>query len=560
MKSLRTIIFLLLSVLLISACVYPLDDPRSGGNEAGKGRLVLSFKTGAEQMATKAEGPLNDGFKFKNMLVILTDENGKVIKNSNLVTPDQAVSSQEIEFTGLAPGNYHAYAYANIRQTAWQDASNLIMNTERNLSEGNDYLNVDRLMKTLSASETLKALYEQDVDDDGDTPMLLTGNKAVSVGIQVNHEEIELLRPIVRLNVTVYNHTMYPIHVDQLSFNDFNVSASYLIGRLDNGTPVIPEVAQNRPLPSFQEKPVGDPAYWITHDASQLVYSEFLYENTAVNYKIYATMTMDVQDGEGHSTGQVQKSIQYKGAELIPASKILGMAVDEEMQVIMTTPNNTEGLFVGRNATTNKMLYKQATATDEASYQKWAQDILNDPVDRANYVMTLRKTNEQDGKGNYYYKLFHQEGASEYNILPQEKVIIAEGTRVANTPTNSNYINPPGFVHHLIQIWNKRGSGEQVLCPDGKSPNTTLKFKANNNTGGNRRWAFYAVDPDGTVLKLIDNKTNQVSRLTQMVRNQELNVVINVYYSVEIGDFDFKVENAYWSGGEHEHESGHTFE
>ena len=551
-------VFLLLPVLLLTGCVYPLDDPRSG---AGTGGLVLSFNTGTAMSGTKADGSLDDGLEFENLLVILTDESGKVIKNSNLVPADGGMASmQEIEFLGLPPGNYHAYAYANITQTAWQNANSLLANTERSLREGVDFLNVDHLMKTLSPGETLKGLKPEEA------PMLLTGDKAVSVGIQVNRDEVELLQPVVRFNVFVYNHTMYPIHLKSLTFNDFNMPTAYLIGRFDNGVPVIPQEALDNPcaLPAYDEPDVSDPDYWIVSDASQLVYSELLYESTAVNYKLYATMTMDVQDQGGQSIETKEKSIQYKGAELMPVSKILGMSVDDRIPVLMTTPNNSEGLFVGWNATAGKNVYKQATATDEASYQKWAQEILNDPVERAKYELILHKTREEtttEGIINYY-RLYHKEGNNEVLVLPQEEIIITEGTRSMNTESNSTYVNPPGFVHHLARIWNNWGKNKQVLCPDGKLPNTTLKFKADKNDSafGNRRWAFYEVDPEGTVMKLIDNKTNQVTRLSQMVRNQELNVVINVYYGVEIGDFDFKIENKFWSGGEREHSSRHTFE
>ena len=70
-------------------------------------------------------------------------------------------------------------------------------------------------------------------------------------------------------------------------------------------------------------------------------------------------------------------------------------------------------------------------------------------------------------------------------------------------------------------------------------------------------WTFYEIHPTGTVLKLIDRESSQVSTLTQMVRGQKLTAVMNVYYESESGDFTFSLDNAYWEDGHH---PKHTFE
>ena len=115
------------------------------------------------------------------------------------------------------------------------------------------------------------------------------------------------------------------------------------------------------------------------------------------------------------------------------------------------------------------------------------------------------------------------------------------------------YGNPSSYANHLVKLM----SGNYMLVPNKQNNAFSLALKNTYSNNGNRRWAFYEVDPDGSVMKLIDNETSQVTRLTQMVRNQELNVVLNVYRGVVSGDFDFYVDNVYWTNPS---ESGHVFQ
>ena len=59
-------------------------------------------------------------------------------------------------------------------------------------------------------------------------------------------------------------------------------------------------------------------------------------------------------------------------------------------------------------------------------------------------------------------------------------------------------------------------------------------------------------------MKYIEKGTNEVKTLTHMSRNQEFNVILNVFYVNFDTQFDFMVENTWWTdeGG---HQSDHTF-
>lgn len=62
----------------------------------------------------------------------------------------------------------------------------------------------------------------------------------------------------------------------------------------------------------------------------------------------------------------------------------------------------------------------------------------------------------------------------------------------------------------------------------------------------------------GALMKQINNETSQVSRLTYLRRNEDVNVEVNVYYKiVEDGSVQLLVDNEYWEGNGHE--STHTY-
>ena len=109
----------------------------------------------------------------------------------------------------------------------------------------------------------------------------------------------------------------------------------------------------------------------------------------------------------------------------------------------------------------------------------------------------------------------------------------------------------PGFAGHLSRF---KDSANRYLF------NNSNKLNAQTNSAdrGNRMWAFYEAYPKGSILKFIDNETAQVRPLSYMTRNQELNVVMNVYYEELSRQFDFVVDNAYWTDGG-AHKPSHQF-
>jgi hypothetical protein len=61
---------------------------------------------------------------------------------------------------------------------------------------------------------------------------------------------------------------------------------------------------------------------------------------------------------------------------------------------------------------------------------------------------------------------------------------------------------------------------------------------------------------DAVTLVMVDPDTSMPVPLTSMKRNQDLTVVVNIYYQELDGTFTLSVDNTYWTTG---HSSGHTF-
>ena len=128
-------------ILLIAAAVAAVSCKRDPLPQDGMGGIILSLSSGhALRMETKGTAEeLLDGSRFNNVLVILTDNAGKIVGKVYRDHSGDPKEEDVIEFRALLPGNYHAYAYANIDATQWQDNEGLIGTLEKSVSLGSSF-------------------------------------------------------------------------------------------------------------------------------------------------------------------------------------------------------------------------------------------------------------------------------------------------------------------------------------------------------------------------------------------------------------------------------------
>ena len=522
-------IFTLLA-LLLTGCVEPLSE-----EDKATGTLTLEIASGGFDVATKAYTPtLQNGDRFTNLLVLVINKAGVVV-NSRSLTFTEAQEKQVLSFEHLPIGNYYVYAYANIDHTSWQAEGTVI--------DAAHFDPAQQLKKLTGNHDTPPAPTT--------TGMLLTGHNAVSVGVQQNKGRVELQRPVARFNVWVYNHTGYPITLDTLYFSDFNADQGYLLGRLKaDGQPDIPEGTTYRPLPPYDGRhPSTVPAASGAEPGEMRVYQQLLYENQGADaYRMYASVSMN----------GMTKKLVTNGVELMPFTRIHDMQPGDTVNVLLVCPNTNDGAFYGWDTrdvpAAHKIIGYPAALSYEAFYQQYAEDVLANPLSLY-FRMTLKKT--ETG-----YRFFQED--TEINVFDRALELPEVSIREANVETlDSSYPISSEFAGHLVHFTVTGSDNKEyiVFAKTSRRTNYQLaKEKSSNNLlkKGDHMFALYEVNPEGSQLKLIDNETHQVTPLTYMVRNWDLNVVLNVYYGVDDIDINFRVDNYYWSG-DGQSTSGYTF-
>ncbi len=512
---------------MMAACCTSVVDTEITNEPAS---LTLNLSPGL--LSTKA-GDIKDGYAFHNVLVIIANDANKVV-GKIYKEYDVNVASDVVSFEDLKVGTYHVYAYANIDHENWQ-SGNTISTVEKNLAahrDGGDLLDSYRELKVMEGRAAPASPTKS---------MLLTGHRVMSVGSFENIGSVDLLRPVTRLNVYIQNHTDYKTTLKGLSFSDFNPSNSYLLRHWDSyDVPVVPAGTEYRSLPAYD---AANPVTLESGSGRKLAYSTLLWEGAAETYRMFANVEIDFGGGS-----KVEKELVQNSVTLLSYDVISNMAVGETKNVMLVSPNAGNGAFFGHTGSAN--VKEQAKYRSEASYSVKAMEILNDYARKDNYILTLARAEDVDGK-----KCVTLQKGTWNPLLGnnwKKYAYLEEGA-----PVNDGYPVSNDFKGCLVRFRTDAWQHYDYLRNSGgNGPEYNNTGSVDGGTSGDYQWALYEVDARGSTLRLIDNETAQVTPLTYMRRNQELNVVMNIYFQQEEHKFDFVVDNAYWTEG---HEMEHTY-
>lgn len=506
--------------MLLAAALLGVGCQRVDPRAEGTGDLVLRFASGAEGTKSSASPSLADGDLFQNLLVIVADANGQVVQRKYIAdVADKSVET--VSFEDLKVGPYLVFAYANITHGDW-------------LAAGQGVEAVEKTVATVDSTRTLAPLAQLSAPDNA-TGMLLTGKKQVFVGASQNAGSVELCRPVVRFNVYVRNHTDRIVRLNSMSFSDFNArTASLLPRRGSDGERVVPTV-EYQPMPAFgYPSGIDIPAATAQGTGEQLVYSQLLYENEAgIDYRLFANVTR-----EGNT-----KDLKTQGARLLSYEEIASLGEGMSVQVLMVNPTTSGGLFFGWDPDANEgngaLITETARYNFKEPYLKKADELMQG-THKDKFILTLKK---QDGK----YRLIGLGDKDLFTAVPiRNSASVSAGTGLTLAekldPQGASYPISPDFNGYLCRFRDANSTPKYLYS------NTNL-YVTNGSAGeGNRMWAFYEVNPLGAVLKHIDSETSQVTAISRMLRGQELNVVLNVYYQSVEGDLGIVVDNSTWSG------------
>ena len=583
-------ILLLLGVITVSSCH---KEPVPGGELSGYGSIELSLgSSDAIRLATKTDADLLEGLRFNNVLVILVDNSGKVIGNvyktypytngggSDIQDSEVATSVTEdvIHFEHLLPGDYHVYAYANINATEWQKTGeDLIADQEKAVAAGNSFSGyLDRELLSLTSAGT-------DVPADPSTSMLLTGHKTIPVGLSVVNDTLDLIRPLVRFKVTVRNHTRFPVNVDELRFSHFNPDKAYLLDHRDaSGVPEIPAGVTYRALPAFDP---SAPEATVAAESEGVVYQTLLYENASTEtYKIFSTLRLN---RSLESLSDLTLSMGARPFGLIDYETISTMADGEKVDVLVINPrsatrsgrlyygigdtgiawescgyNSYAGFFARAQAIYNEVdsynysgtgLWNGFTgaANNKSGLAGWTGNSADAPykgdtfdytganhgTPRKKYFRTLTKTGE----------LFSIDGLS--TNPPSETSIT--GIRIEQgTATSGKFPSDIKSNQLVTFIQNSTGKHLKSDCKwndssDNGAKDSKVIWDSVNNQ--DHQFILFGEYCSGGLLKRLLKENNKEVPLTYMARNEEVNVVINVYYADQSGEITFTVDNTHWT-------------
>ena len=570
-------IILLLGVLTAWSCHKEVEPV---GATLGNRSIELRLSSEkAITLQTKATD-LEEGLKFNNVLVVLVNNGGKVVAKEykDEVSP---VTDDVISFDSLLPGTYHVYAYANIDATAWQSGS--ISSQEQGLAIGASFSSfVDRELATLTGT---------DVPSDPSTSMLLTGHKEISVGLTRVSETLNLLRPVVRFKVTVRNHTQFPVSVNDLRFGRFNPDKSYLLDHFDeSGVPSVPADVSYRAMPSFDTS-VGDDNS-VAPEAEEVIYQRLMYENAYSGvYKIFATLELD---RTSESLANLVLSLGDRPFGPIDYETLSSMDEGEQVDVLVTNPQTSarSGRILCNISSDNNMVWESAGYANYNLFYSRALAIWNEDSDydystyysytNANGYSGWDGLNASDGsqathfnytgaRSRYFHTLTKSNGTYSITGLALQKnnsndngkcLTEFSGFEIekgVSYKKNNSWKNPEDMTNYLVRF--KKNTNQYIQCdaiwsetkPDKK---TNLKLFADNQANGDRQFALFGKYMSGGKMKRILKENNKEVPLTYMARNEEINVVLNVYYSDKTGELDFVVDNSTWSTAT---TSTHTF-
>lgn len=570
-----------LAVLAVCSCQ---KEPAEGEMSEGLGGISLRLDSGsALRLETKTDADdLADGLRFNNVLVILENSSHKVagivyktypyvpgVDDLQDAEGASSVTEDVIHFDHLLPGTYDIYAYANIDATLWQDGAALISAKEKVLSVGDDFSTfADRELASLTPTGT-------DVPLDPSASMLLTGKvNSVPVGLSVVETSIDLLRPVVRFKVTIRNHTAFPVTVEDLHFSKFNPDKAYLLDHFDaSGVPALPNGVTYREMPAFGTSAGDDSS--VAEDSEEVVYQRLIYENACPGiYKVYTTLTLD---RSSESLSNLEITLGDRPFGVIDYSALSEMGEGDEVDVLVTNPQispRSGRIFAyisankymawesaGYNSFNNyfdraQVIYKEtaytySSYTDPSTYGYSAWDgVSSEPKEDNGFNYT-------GARSKYFHKLTKSGGLFNLDGLAVSSSSrgTVSGSSITGIRIEAGAVvkdkNPADVAGKLVRFINN-GNGNYVQSNTNydankpKQKETNLMW-ASGGTHQDRQFMLFGKYCAGGLLKRMLKENNKEVPLTYMSRNEDINVVLNVYYSDQEGTIDFVVDNSTWN-------------
>lgn len=508
MKSIQTIFSLIVSVLLTCGCgrELPFDDPQKGN---GKESICISLNTSNEE-DTKA-GTAKDGDVMNNIYIWIADGSDKIVYSGSYVDGSSEGCSFELAgdgktatamFTNVERGEYTLYVIANLPAS--------LSGLKAKTTADNEFKNA-----------VLPGLVDNEppfTDADG---MPLSMRQSIHVGPGINTVETHLVRVCGRIRVTVRNMTTDKnIFIQSFQLTDKNPSTGYIFHKDDHGTPagITFGAFESYELTGTQTTryiaPGGEDTY-----IDQYLYETGLTGMGELGFEIVGGIYED--DVTEANLKEFVVSTTYSEGSIITTGH------DTETQYLIV---NGGGLYyLYEDGTTPKLKFmSDATKSGLISSGK------NDGVNINKYLWTFTSTGNTSGLRNV--------SDGWYIVINEDSVTLSEVSNTFNVDVNAD----SGFRFF---------SGGYYMYSDYE----TLSARNYNLNASRVYWNLIPVTETKVTekqlagaLKYFSKTNDSITYIDQyglpvtlehICRNDDVNVVINVFYSPESGVLYFRVED-----------------
>ena len=488
------------------ACNQEAYDQNETETSAGKASLIINIKSSEPELTSRGIEDLNDdgtvseqelfvdGRKMYRLAVYLVEAGNLVVATTILEADDPRFTNgnteAQVKFINLEyHKSYQIYAIAN-----YNDYNNITASVS-----GIDINNITQSHKVNAGSDNLC---------NSATPYPLTLKKEILMEPGLNYISGELSRTYARIRISVSNQSsLKDMYITKLSFpNKFiqNSADLFTAGGTANATPT---VTSGNAIVPFQNNlliPMIDDSGNVT---SSTIFDSYILESNNGEYKYTLGLKYG---GESKEVYKVSSTAVSKRENI----------VDGAMYVIY---NNNSGRYLC--ATTSNV-------------QTGSSYLTNGELDH-DYVWKFTKSSS----GNNRW-VIESMGSSGY-YMQSSNVSTSRVPMTVNPGTNDYFT--------------ASNSGSNLRLQSTKSSyylsvnSSTVCGHSSSSNQNRRNFTLYEVVKDKedesitheeTIpIHIIDKQTGEAKQLTQIKRNDFINILVNVSYNEKSGNITFEVSD-----------------
>lgn len=512
MKVVNIIVSLLALVVALSGCERELSSLE---RHDGESTISITLNT---EFVTKA-GTAKDGDVMNNVYLWIADDSGKIVYKGSFVGTtvsgdkfsfqmEDDKKSAKAQFENVERGDYTMYIAANLPASL----SSLAAKTTT------DAAFIDAVLPGLNTSQ------RPPYDDASGMPLSM--RQTIHIGPGVNKIKTQLVRVCGRIRITVRNMTTDKnIFIQSFKLTDKNPSTGYLFHKDDHGIPTGTTFGK---FDSFGLTGTTATRYIAPGDKDTYI-DQYLYETGLTGM---GTLGFEIIGGIYDST--------LKEAQI---EDVVVSTTYSQGSVIMSDYNTTTDYLIVNNGG-NYYMYNNSGNPGLKFLQDNALSGLisagsSGGIDISNFLWKFTSTGNTSGIVN------QGDGKRWLTTSGNSNVIFTTTTSAMNVNVSNSGIRfYNNYNKNNYYIYNNNGN---------------LGLRSENSTTSNRYWKLIPVTKSTVTEKQLkgakknfSKKTNSITYIDQyglpvtlehICRNDDVNVVINVFYSPESGVLYFEVED-----------------